>query len=278
MGWTRLSLPKEILWGSRISEDASYVIRRPNREIYIVVDAHGAGASNIRKQLFASTAAKWLAYEIDKDPTYLKLSGHFQTVSQRLDASFDTVNVGAVATAVLITDGFVAIAWIGDVTAAYGGYRIGVETLTQGHTVVHPQERERLRPVFAQGEFAPYSNRTNHIGYDGPNRGLRNLRLGKIDRPCDGIVSCLQSLAITRAFGDSRYRPALISQPDVIIRPRSSFSPGGILCVYTDGAIGHLPKVLKGNADRNLTLDQLKQQYLRRAPRYDDTEILFIQL
>lgn len=274
MRWNRIALPKRVYPGvARVSEDGSFVIRRANREIYVVTDGHGGRSANRVKRKFARTAAKWIAREIDKEPAVQAFPDHFQRVSDRLDEAFDARRIGAVCSATLITEDYVTVAWIGDVTVATGGFGLNPEQLTEEHTVMHPGERERLRSLFDAAEFGAFATDTWHVGYNGPNEERSDLRLAKLK---NGFME--HNIAITRSFGDKTYRPAMIAHPDILVRSREAFPEGSVLAIYSDGAIRRMNVLLDQIRRERFSIEQMCDWYMRSPPRRDDTEILFIQL
>ncbi|KND03002.1 uncharacterized protein SPPG_08981 [Spizellomyces punctatus DAOM BR117] len=212
--------------GRRTSQQDDYILKDtlfpnvPDSYLFAVFDGHGADgakAASFAKHAFSTTLSS-LQSQLSQDPVNT-MKETFRVVNEQLveNQAIDTYMSGSTVALVVIFDGKMIIAHIGDSKVVLGSrdetgtWRI--DKLTKDHTCDDATEMARVIAAGARVERLDVQ--------DGP------LRIFKGSLPYPGLV-------VTRALGDTvATRLGILWEPDVTVRdiiPTDAF-----LVLATDG-------------------------------------------
>lgn len=280
------------------SEDAVVVAGQEGdgRQFFaVVVDGHGweknergvVLSKSPRVAAFARDVADGLLAQFRQFPNPTSFPHCFDAVARHVDAVYRPLvesesnavarlEVGAVASCVLVTGDHVHLAQTGD-CRLYGtmsDWSGGFRRLSRDHDGNNPDEIRRLRPFLNSGTF--------RLMPPPSGGGFPRLPHGTPDRLYKYEVhGCAHSLAPTRTFGDWEFQPAVTHLPECRAFELSQFAPGEIFALCSDGGNWIVEAVYTrfSGRTRSTPLPQVAAFASSLTPRaLDDVSIVFFRV
>lgn len=237
--------------GKPISEDTFGIIHEQGLPFFAaIVDGHGPGdACNQETAEFSAFVLNELMTRFRASPSTEQLPQIFNETQKRVEARYEDLPFGAVATCLVIDEYGLTIAQAGDcrvyqfLTTSRSGYAM----LTQDHCVENVTEMVRLRPFYDSGKFRPIDHNVGgHWMY------VCEMRLHS--KMSNGNWSA-NGLMPTRGFGDPDFRPAFTHEPEIRFIPTDRREPT-LFALTSDGGSRTVEDVFKS----------MRQKYIKDIP------------